>query len=216
MLHWWWESCRVSLIKHFHCSSPHVAITPGMCTSQCLLPSIKSWWRLFCLFYLFFLRGRGRRHFPISFLTKSFPYKSFPYKFIQSRCKQFHVLGSKNEEYSPQMCKLYFKWSKFSCNLSAWGRIETTRMEMTLKTKNQIPNSDHCSLLWYHCNISRVTEVLTGSSLSCCCVLAVLRWSMIDFKSWTICFNCPSMSFANLKLKIKEFRDVQDQFFKHC
>ena len=137
MLHWWWESCRVSLIKHFHCSSPHVAITPGMCTSQCLLPSIKSWWRLFCLFYLFFLRGRGRRHFPISFLTKSFPYKSFPYKFIQSRCKQFHVLGLKNEEYSPQMCKLYFKWSKFSCNLSAWGRIETTRMEMTLKTKTR-------------------------------------------------------------------------------
>ena len=86
------------------------------------------------------------------FLTKSFQYKSFRYKFIQSRCKKFHVLGLKNEEYSPQMCKLYLNWSKFSCNLSAWGRIETTRMEMTLKRKKQIPNSEHCSLRWYHCD----------------------------------------------------------------
>ena len=165
----------------------------------------------------FFFKGEGAT--PFSHLL---PYKVVSIQVVSIQVysvevyKQFHVLGLKNEEYSPQMCKLYFKWSKFSCNLSAWGRIETTRMEMTLKTKNQIPNSDHCSLLWHHCNISRVTEVLTGSSLSCCCVLAVLRWSMIDFKSWTICFNCPSMSFANLKLKIKEFRDVQDQFFKHC
>ena len=130
--------------------------------------------------------------------------------------KSLTYLEKKVEEYSSQMCKLYLNWSKFSGNLSAWGRIKTTCMEMTLKRKKQIPNSEHCSFLWYHCNISRVIEVLTGSSLSCCCVLAVLRWSMIDFKSWTICFNCPSMSFANLKLKIKEFRDVQDQFFKHC
>ena len=153
----------VSSIKYFHCSSSHVAITPGMCTSQCPLPSIKSWWRLFCLFSLsFFVGGGGGGYFPHPtglkfgvtgrFLTKSFQYKSFRYKFIQSRCKKFHVLGLKNEEYSPQMCKLYFKWSKFSCNLSAWGRIETTRMEMTLKRKKQIPNSEHCSLRWYHCD----------------------------------------------------------------
>ena len=50
-------------------------------------------------------------------------------------CKKLHVLGLENEEYSPQMCKLYLKWSKFSCNLSAWGRIETICMEMTLKRK---------------------------------------------------------------------------------
>ena len=136
----------VSLIKNFHCSSPHVAITPGMCTSQCPLPSIKSWWRLFCLFHLF-LRGGGAI-FPSPtgikfgvtgrFLTKSFQFKSFLYKFIQSRCKKFNVLGLKNEEYSPQMCKLYLKWSKFSCSLDAWGRFETTCMEMTLKRKNRL------------------------------------------------------------------------------
>ena len=109
----------VSLIKNFHCSSPHVAITPGMCTSQCPLPSIKSWWRLFRLFYFFFGGGGGGAISPSPtgtkfgvtgrFLTKSFQYKSFRYKFIQSRCKKFHVLGLKNEEYSPQMCNLYLK-----------------------------------------------------------------------------------------------------------
>ena len=43
-------------------------------------------------------------------------YKSFRYKFIQSRCKNyFHVLGLKNEEYSPTIFKrkLYLKWTKF-------------------------------------------------------------------------------------------------------
>ena len=72
----------VSLIKHFHCSSPHVAITPGTCTSQCPLPSIKSWWRLFILSSLL---GAGGAIFPSPtglkfgvtgrFLTKSFQYK---------------------------------------------------------------------------------------------------------------------------------------------
>ena len=203
---------------HFHCSSPHVAITPGTCTSQCPPPLNQVLVESILFILAFFFKGGGAIFlsptgikFEVTgrFFTKSFQYKSFRYKFIQLRCKQFHVLGLKNEGYSPQMCNLYSHWSKFSCNLSAWDRIKTTCMKMTLKRKKQIPNSECCSLLWYYCNISRVIEVLTGSSLSCCCVLAVLRWSMIDFKSWTICFNCPSMSFANLKLKIKEFRDVQ-------
>ena len=102
---------------HFHCSSPHVAITPGTCTSQCppplnqvLVESI-----LFIL-ALFFFKGGGAIFlsptgikFEVSgrFFTKSFQYKSFRYKFIQLRCKQFHVLGLKNEGYSPQMCNLY-------------------------------------------------------------------------------------------------------------
>ena len=34
-------------------------------------------------------------------------YEPFRYKFIQSRCKQFHVLGLKNEEYSPKMLLLF-------------------------------------------------------------------------------------------------------------
>ena len=59
------------------------------------------------------------------------------YKLIQSRCVKFHVLGWKNEEYSPQMFflfmrKLYFKKSKnFFCSFIAWARIETTFIEMT-------------------------------------------------------------------------------------
>ena len=162
-------------IKHFefHYSSPHVAITPGLYTFQCLCPSKKTRWRRFCLSILFiFLWGgsslealhffpgrcqslRYRPIFPsptgIKFgVTGRFLTKSFRYKFIQSRCKKFYVFGLKNEEHSPQMCKLYLKWSKFSCNLSAWGRIWTTCMEMTLKRKKQIANSQHCSLLWYH------------------------------------------------------------------
>ena len=44
---------------------------------------------------------------------------------------KFHVLGLKNEEYSPKMFflftrKRYLKWSKFLCNFTPWVRIETT------------------------------------------------------------------------------------------
>ena len=47
---------------------------------------------------------------------------SLRYKFIRSRCRQFHVLGLKNEEYSTKMVflftrKLFLKWSYFLCSL---------------------------------------------------------------------------------------------------
>ena len=124
----------VSLIKHFHCSSPHVSKTPGLCAFQCLLQSKKSGWRRLCLFcYFFFGRGGGAGGggggvvwTPSIFflavveldgldlfsnlrlaLNLGLPVVSLQSRFYTSRvdtsCKKFHVLGLKNEEYSPKM-----------------------------------------------------------------------------------------------------------------
>ena len=123
----------VSLIKHFHCSSPHVSKTPGLWAFQCLLQSKKSGWRRLCLFILFFFfwpgggaGGGGVVWRPSIFflavveldgldlfsnlrlaLNLGLPVASLQSRFNTSRvdtsCKKFHVLGLKNEEYSPKM-----------------------------------------------------------------------------------------------------------------
>ena len=63
--------------------------------------------------------------------TRKTDYRSLRYKLIPAMCKQFLVLGLKNEEHSHKMfslfnSKLYLKWSKFSCNFTARVCIETT------------------------------------------------------------------------------------------
>ena len=64
-------------------------------------------------------------------------YWSFRYKFIQSRCKQFHVLGLRNEGYLSKTWlvftrKLYLKRTKLLCDFTAWVGIKTTEWECLL------------------------------------------------------------------------------------
>ena len=62
---------------------------------------------------------------------------SLRYKFIRSRCRQFHVLGLKNEEYSTKMVflftrKLFLKWSYFLCSLLQFHCLSLYRKDWFL------------------------------------------------------------------------------------
>ena len=68
---------------------------------------------------------------------------SLRYKFIRSRCRQFHVLGLNNEEYSTKMVflftrKLFLKWSYFLCSLPQFHCLSLYRKDRFFVRENRL------------------------------------------------------------------------------